>query len=119
MDLNQKGFTLIEILAVLIILGVIVGMAVPKFVSIDKNAEKQGINMAIVDLNGQEMKVWAEGKFDGGWTDTEIFSKVNHQIRDYVWTSISPSGGELKFGGTTSQLTRVLSTSQDPARWFL
>ena len=29
---NQKGFTLIEIIAVLIILGVIAAVAVPKFV---------------------------------------------------------------------------------------
>ena len=37
--LNNKGFTLIEIMAVLIILGVILGIAVPKFISFDKTAE--------------------------------------------------------------------------------
>ena len=119
MNPNQKGFTLVEILAVLVILGVIVGMAVPKFISIDISAERQGINMAIVDLNGQEMKVWTEGKFNDGWTDAEIFSKVDHQIKGYTWISLNPSGGELKFGKTTEQLTRVLSTSQGSARWSL
>jgi len=116
---NQKGFTLVEILAVLVILGVIVGMATVKFISIDKNAEMQGIKMAIVDLNGQEMETWTEGKFSGGWTDAEIFNRVDHQIKSYKWISLNPSGGELKFGETTEQLTRALSTSQEPARWSL
>ncbi len=119
MNPNQKGFTLVEILAVLVILGVIVGMAIMKFVSIDANAERQGINMAIVDLNGQEMKFWTEGKFNDGWTDQEIFGKVDYQIQGYTWITINPSGGELKFGKTTEQLTRNPSTSQGPARWSL
>jgi len=119
MNPNQKGFTLVEILAVLVILGVIVGMTIPKFVSIDKNAEQQGINMAIVDLNGQEMKVWAEGKFNRGWTDQEIFNQVDYQINGYTWISIDISGGELEFGRTTAQLVRELSTSDAPARWSL
>jgi len=119
MNLNQKGFTLVEILAVLVILGVIVGMAVVKFVSVDTSAEKQGINMAIVDLNGQEMKVWTEGKFKDGWGDQEIFDKVNYQIKNYEWINLNLSGGELKFGKTTEQLTRTSSTSQEPARWSL
>ena len=116
---NQKGFTLIEILAVLLILGVIVGMAVMKFGSIDSSAKRQGINMAIVDLNGQEMKVWTEGKFKDGWTDQEIFDKVDYQIKNYTWISLDRSGGELKFGETTEQLTRLSSTPQEPARWSL
>lgn len=116
---NQKGFTLVEILAVLVILGVIVGMVIPKFISIDKNAEKQGINMAIVDLNGQEMKVWTEGKFNNGWTDQKIFSNVDYQIKGYTWINIGISGGELEFGQTTAQLNRTPSTLQEPARWSL
>lgn len=36
---NNKGFTLIELMAVLIILGVIVGIAVPRLISFDKSAE--------------------------------------------------------------------------------
>jgi prepilin-type N-terminal cleavage/methylation domain-containing protein len=119
MSPNQKGFTLVEILAVLVILGVIVGMAIPKFVSIDKNAEMQGINMAIVDLNGQEMKFWTEGKFSDGLTDQEIFDRVDYQINGYSWITINRFGGELKFKETTSQLTRTISTSQEPARWSL
>ena len=116
---NQKGFTLIEILAVIVILGVIVGMGITKFISIDNNAERQGINMAIVDLNGQEMKVWTKGKFKNGWTDQEIFDKISYQIKGYEWVSLDRFGGELKFKKTTEQLTRTLSTSQGPARWSL
>ncbi len=119
MNPNQKGFTLVEILAVLVILGVIVGMAIVKFVSIDTNAERQGIKMAVVDLNGQETKVWTEGKFTSDWSDQEIFDKVDYQIKSYTWITLNCSGGELKFGETTAELIRNSSTTSQPARWAL
>jgi len=37
---NNKGFTLIELIAVLIILSVMFAIIVPKFISFDKNAEE-------------------------------------------------------------------------------
>jgi len=37
---NKKGFTLIELIAVLIILSVMFAIIVPKFISFDKNAEQ-------------------------------------------------------------------------------
>jgi len=37
---NKKGFTLIELIAVLIILSVMFAIIVPRFISFDKNAEQ-------------------------------------------------------------------------------
>jgi len=44
---NQKGFTLIEIIAVLIILGILAAVAVPKFLDLTENAEKEAIEGAL------------------------------------------------------------------------
>ena len=38
---NQKGFTLIEIIAVLVILGVLAAVAVPKYISLQDDAKKK------------------------------------------------------------------------------
>jgi len=41
---NNKGFTLIEIIAVLIIVSIISSVAIVKFVNVDKGVEKQVTN---------------------------------------------------------------------------
>ncbi|MBW2630457.1 MAG: prepilin-type N-terminal cleavage/methylation domain-containing protein [Deltaproteobacteria bacterium] len=40
---NQKGFTLIEIIAVLIILGILAAVAVPKFLSLTSDANTKAL----------------------------------------------------------------------------
>ena len=44
---NQKGFTLIEIIAVLIILGVLAAVAVPKFIDLTNEAKQKALDGAI------------------------------------------------------------------------
>ncbi len=44
---NEKGFTLIEIIAVLIILGILAAVAVPKFLSLTEEAERKALEGAV------------------------------------------------------------------------
>jgi MSHA pilin protein MshA len=44
---NEKGFTLIEIIAVLIILGILAAVAVPKFLSLTDEAEQKALEGAV------------------------------------------------------------------------
>ena len=44
---NQKGFTLIEIIAVLIILGILAAVAVPKFMDLTADAETKAVEGAL------------------------------------------------------------------------
>ena len=44
---NEKGFTLIEIIAVLIILGILAAVAVPKFLSLTEEAEQKALEGAV------------------------------------------------------------------------
>ncbi len=44
---NQKGFTLIEIIAVLIILGLLAAVAVPKYLDMTAQANAKAITMAL------------------------------------------------------------------------
>jgi type IV pilus assembly protein PilA len=66
---NQKGFTLIEMIAVLIIIGIIFAVIVPRFINFDSNAKDQINHLQInateryevVRLTGMETGLDAEG----------------------------------------------------------
>jgi prepilin-type N-terminal cleavage/methylation domain-containing protein len=44
---NEKGFTLIEIIAVIIIMGILAAVAVPKFFSMQEDAKQAALNGAL------------------------------------------------------------------------
>lgn len=47
---NQKGFTLIEIIAVLVILGVLAAVAVPKYVDMMGQAKKSAVQGEVAEM---------------------------------------------------------------------
>jgi prepilin-type N-terminal cleavage/methylation domain-containing protein len=122
MLINQKGFTLVEIISVLIILSVLAAIAVPKFINLDIHAKEHGIEAGIGELNGQESLVWANAKLaPNGWQDdTQVFSLINPDLGpDYSWT-VGPNagGGTLTFQSSAeAELLRDPSLSDKPARW--
>jgi len=50
---NQAGFTLIEVLAVLIILGIMAAVAVPKFFGMQEQAEQKTLQIALNDMTSR------------------------------------------------------------------
>lgn len=50
---NQEGFSLIEVVAVLAIVGILAGITIPKFYDTTESAKKKALQSAVAELNGQ------------------------------------------------------------------
>lgn len=126
---REAGFTLVEIVATLIILGLLAAVAVPKFIELDEHASKRAIDAGIAELNSRETLTWTVIKTtSGGWqSDADVFLANDYDLgNDYYWLSGPDAGGGSAEGGGTLgfhqgfsvELGRTDSTVQSPAHWY-
>lgn len=120
---GKKGFTLVEIIAVMVILSVLAAVAIPRYMSLDENARQRAIDAGIAELNGRETLTWSNIKITvtGYIDDATLFPILDTTLgNDYTWVGGAPNenGGTLRFKASIEVLlTRTESTDIRPGSW--
>ena len=56
--IGQRGFTLLELVAVMLILGLLAALAIPRYMDVEAAATVSAIDAAVSELNGREAVIW-------------------------------------------------------------
>lgn len=121
--LNQKGFTLIELISVMIIMGVVASVSIQKFDIVSDTANERALYTGIKELNIRESLVWSNIKIssEGYSTDEELYGPVISNLGSiYKWNPDPPDrleGGTLSFRSASKTLNRQESTQSSAGKW--
>lgn len=113
---NQDGFTLVELIAVVIILGVIVSTVAWKFGMFEGAATQSVITSAIKELNTREKLTWSNVKLSD-----DRSKPIDELVRDLIdWdigngTHVDES--RITVRGHSAAVVRTPATSSTPAIW--
>jgi prepilin-type N-terminal cleavage/methylation domain-containing protein len=118
---DQRAFTLIEILCVLVIMSVIVSVTFTRILQADEGAKQVAVSLGVSELSLRESMTWAAEKISIGTVDDDmIWAKLEKNIGpEYRWY-IGPNqtgSSTLKFKDTAVSISRSVSTDTHPGMW--
>lgn len=111
---KEEGFTLVEVIAVLVILGILAAVAIPKFFDMQDTARVKAVQGALGELNGQVALSYAQaalnnqtlpayqgyiGDLGGASSDFQITGQTA-AAPDPVNDLGTPGSGKIGFRGT-------------------
>jgi prepilin-type N-terminal cleavage/methylation domain-containing protein len=78
---NQKGFTLIELISIMIILGVLGSVAIRKYDNLTNTANGSVLAVTVEELNARESLIWANMKIsnEGYTNDTDVLYSAKYR----------------------------------------
>ena len=118
---KQHGFTLIEMISVMIIMGVVASVAIQKFDMLSDTAAEIALSVGVRELNVRESLSWTDLKISSvGWTNDNVtFAKVGTDLgTDYRWNpGPTVDGGKLHFRSKPKVLDRDHSTIASAGNW--
>jgi prepilin-type N-terminal cleavage/methylation domain-containing protein len=117
---NEKGFTLIEIIAVLVILGILAAVAIPKYISMMDQSRISAAQTAIAEVKAQCSNFYASQMLTGNGTTTvgAVQTSVGaspYLGPDYNITTATASSG---VGITVNSVKGVAPASAVTGTWY-
>jgi prepilin-type N-terminal cleavage/methylation domain-containing protein len=118
---NQKGFTLIEMISIMIILGVLGSVAIKKYDNLTHTASERILATAVHELNIREKLIWVDMKIssDGYTNDADVYAALQTNVGSRLKWNPGPNigGGTLHCESASCILTRTPSSITAAAKW--
>ena len=97
MKKNEKGFTLIEIIAVLVIMGILAAVAIPKFFDLQARAREKAIYTALSEMKVRVNQRFASALLDGVAVGSVLYAESlvgtnlgnDFDITNWTWNATS------------------------------
>ena len=119
--LNQEGFTLIELISIMIILGVLSSVAIKKYDNLTNTASVRALAAAVIELNVRDSLIWANMKIstDGYTNDADVYTALNTDLGPKLKWNPGPKidGGTLHLESRSIVLKRIPSLSSTAGKW--
>jgi len=118
---NEKGFTLIEIIAVLVILGILAAVAIPRYIDMMNQSRISAAQTGIAEVKARASGYYAQLTLSGAGTPTvaAVFASVNSNFT--LGSDFSASLGTDTSGNISISITSVKSQTVSPSvtgTWF-
>ena len=99
LKMNPKGFTIVEVICVLVILGILAAVAVPKFFDMQEKSRIKSFEGCIAILNGEASAAFANNILIKGKIDGKYDGYVGNGDPDFLITgqaADTPASGTIK-----------------------
>ncbi|NPU85336.1 MAG: prepilin-type N-terminal cleavage/methylation domain-containing protein [Syntrophaceae bacterium] len=110
---NQKGFTLIEIIAVLVILGILAAIAIPKYLDMQADAKNKAVAGALSGLISAASMEYGQKLLQGTASATSFTATSPVTVGDFQGTIAGTAGtytATVTVGPTGDYMTGVSTT---------